>query len=141
VAGACEPEKVARLLKVIRARLGHRIAFAVEDAKIELTDQTAAILPLSFVEQDLQATATRPDFNEAIAAKTERLYATASKCIREAGLKRNAIQTVFFTGGSSRVPAVREAIVRAAPAARIASGSDFLSVALGLTREAQKRFG
>lgn len=141
VAGACEPEKVARLLKVIRERLGHRIAFAVEDAKIGLTDQTATLLPLPFIEQDLKAIATRPDFNDSIAAKTERLHATAAKCIRDAGLKRDAIQTVFFTGGSSRVPAVRDAIVRAAPAARIASGSDFLSVALGLTREAQKRFG
>jgi len=126
---------------VIRARLGHRIAFAVEDAKIELTDNVASILPLLFIEQELQANATRSDFNAAIAAKTERLYATAAKCIRDAGLKRNDIQTVFFTGGSSRVPAVRDAIVRAAPAARVSSGSDFLSVALGLTREAHKRFG
>jgi len=141
VAGACEPEKVARLLKVIRTRLGHRIAFTVEDAKIELSEQATAILPLLFIEKELQANATRRDFNAAIAAKTDRLYATASKCIRDAGLKRDAIQTVFFTGGSSRVPAVRAAITRAAPAARVASGSDFLSVALGLTREAQKRFG
>ncbi len=141
VAGACEPEKVARLLKVIRARLGHRIAFAVEDAKIELSEQATAILPLLFIEKELQESATRRHFNAAIAAKTDRLYATASKCIRDAGLKRDAIQTVFFTGGSSRVPAVRDAIIRAAPAARVASGSDFLSVALGLTREAQKRFG
>ena len=40
----------------------------------------------------------------------------------------------------SRVPAVRDAIVRAAPAPASTTGSDFLSVALGLTREAQRRF-
>ncbi|MGZ5961161.1 MAG: Hsp70 family protein [Rhizomicrobium sp.] len=141
VAGSREPEKVARLLKVIRARLGHRIAFAVEDSKIELSDRTTASLALEFIDMRLAATATRLGFDEAIASRTERLYATAAKCIRDAGLKRDAIQTIFFTGGSSRVPAVREAIARAAPAARIATGSDFLSVALGLTREAQKRFG
>lgn len=141
VAGSREPEKVARLLKVIRARLGHRIAFAVEDSKIELSDSTTASLALEFIDMGLAATATRLGFDEAIASRTERLYATAAKCIRDAGLKRDAIQTIFFTGGSSRVPAVREAIARAAPAARIATGSDFLSVALGLTREAQKRFG
>jgi hypothetical chaperone protein len=141
VAGSREPEKVARLLKVIRARLGHRIAFAVEDSKIELSDRTTASLALEFIDMGLAATATRLGFDEAIASRTERLYATAAKCIRDAGLKRDAIQTIFFTGGSSRVPAVREAIARAAPAARVATGSDFLSVALGLTREAQKRFG
>jgi hypothetical protein len=39
------------------------------------------------------------------------------------------------------VPAVREAIRKAAPDAAVAAGSDFLSVALGLTRAAQRKFG
>ena len=141
VAGAREPAKVARLLKVIRQRLGHRIAFTVEDGKIALSEADAAALPLDFVERDLLAPATRTGFDRAIRAKTARLFATASQCIADAGLTASDIDTIFFTGGSGRVPAVREAIVRAAPGARATTGSDFLSVALGLTREAQKRFG
>jgi len=141
VAGAREPEKVARLLKVIRQRLGHRIAFTVEDGKIALSEADAAALPLDFVERDLLAPATRAGFDRAIRARTARLFATASACIRDAGLKPQDIDTIFFTGGSGRVPAVRDAIKRAAPEARATTGSDFLSVALGLTREAQKRFG
>ncbi|MGZ5998848.1 MAG: Hsp70 family protein, partial [Rhizomicrobium sp.] len=78
VAGSREPEKVARLLKVIRARLGHRIAFAVEDSKIELSDRTTASLALEFIDMGLAATATRLGFDEAIASRTERLYATAA---------------------------------------------------------------
>src|SRR5476651_2619236 len=46
VAGSREPEKVARLLRVIRARLGHRVAFAVEDTKIELSEKNTSFLPL-----------------------------------------------------------------------------------------------
>jgi hypothetical chaperone protein len=141
IAGSREPERVARLLKVVRQRLGHRIAFAVEDGKIALSEAVTAALPLGFIDQDLAAEATRSGFDGAIASRTERLHRTAAQCIRDAGLAPHAIQTIFFTGGSSRVPAVREAIARAAPNARIAAGSDFLSVALGLTREAQKRFG
>lgn len=141
IAGSREPERVARLLKVVRQRLGHRIAFAVEDGKIALSEAVTAALPLGFIDQELAAEATRTGFDGAIASRTERLHRTAAQCIRDAGLAPHAIQTIFFTGGSSRVPAVREAIARAAPEARIAAGSDFLSVALGLTREAQKRFG
>ena len=141
VANAREPDKVARLLKVIRQRLGHRIAFTVEDGKIALSEEDVAALPLDFVERDLLAPATRAGFDRAIRAKPVRLFATASQCIADAGLKPSDIDTIFFTGGSGRVPAVREAIVRAAPTARATTGSDFLSVALGLTREAQKRFG
>ncbi|MEI9993651.1 MAG: Hsp70 family protein [Rhizomicrobium sp.] len=141
VAGAREPEKVARLLKVVRDRLGHRIAFAVEDGKIALSEAQSVALPLDFIDSALAAQATRDGFDRAIAARTERLFRTASDCIRDAGLAPAAIQTIFFTGGSGRVPAVREAIMRAAPSARATTGSDFLSVALGLTREAHKRFG
>ncbi|MGZ5911201.1 MAG: Hsp70 family protein, partial [Reyranella sp.] len=72
----------------------------------------------------------------AIAAQADRLSLTASSCIAAAGLGAAAIDTIFLTGGSSRVPAVRAAIARAAPSARPAAGSDFLSVALGLTQMA-----
>jgi hypothetical chaperone protein len=140
VADAREPEKVARLLKVVRQRLGHRIAFAVEDAKIALSEAESAVLSLDFIEAGLDATATRGGFDHAIAEKTERLHRIAATCIRDAGLKPADIDTIFFTGGSGRVPAVRAAIMRAANGARATEGSDFLSVALGLTREARKRF-
>ena len=141
VAGAREPEKVARLQKVVRERLGHRIAFAVEDAKIALSEAESAVLPLDFIEDNLGAAATRAGFDHAIADKTGRLHKVAAACIKDAGLTSSDINTIFFTGGSGRVPAVRAAIRRAAPDARATEGSDFLSVALGLTREAQKRFG
>ncbi|MGZ5907272.1 MAG: Hsp70 family protein [Reyranella sp.] len=136
VSGAREPEKVGRLLKVIRQRLGHRLAFAVEDAKIALSGADRAALPLGFVDDGLAAMAERIDFERAIAAQADRLSLTASSCIAAAGLGAAALDTIFLTGGSSRVPAVRAAIARAAPSARPAAGSDFLSVALGLTQMA-----
>jgi hypothetical chaperone protein len=133
---AAEPDKVGRLLAVIAKRLGHRVAFAVEDAKIALSADTDATVALDFVEQDLAAAATRCGFQRAIHSRTDRLYRTARDCIAAAGLGGAAIDTIFLTGGSSRVPAVRAAIAEAAPAARLASGSDLLSVASGLTRMA-----
>jgi hypothetical chaperone protein len=133
---ACEPEKVERLLNVVRQRLGHRLAFAVEDAKIALSAEERAAVPLTFLEAGLATTATRIDFDHAIKARTDRLYKAASDCIAAAGVRAAAIDTIFLTGGSSRVPAVRAAIGRAAPSARLAGGSDLLSVALGLTQMA-----
>ncbi len=137
---ACEPEKVDRLLSVVHRRLGHRLAFAVEDAKIALSAADRAPLPLPFIEPGLAAMATRVGFDSAIKGRTERLHRTARDCIVAAGLKSDAIDTIFLTGGSSRVPAVRSAIARAAPSARLAGGSDLLSVALGLTQMAGTTF-
>jgi hypothetical chaperone protein len=136
-----EPEKVSRLLRTLRRHLGHRIAFAVEDAKIALSESERIAIPLEFLEKHLAAEATQPGFERAIAEKTHRLRHVAAECVARAGVAPDAIHTIFLTGGSSRVPAVRQAIARAAPNARMATGSDFLSVALGLTREAQRRFG
>jgi hypothetical chaperone protein len=133
---AREPEKVKRLLSVLRQWLGHRLAFAVEDAKIALSAEERAAVPLTFLEADLATTATRVDFDRAIEARIDRLYKAASDCISAAGLSPAAIDTILLTGGSSRVPAVRAAIARAAPSARLAGGSDLLSVALGLTQMA-----
>jgi hypothetical chaperone protein len=131
-----EPAKVERLLTVVHQRLGHRLAFAVEDAKIALSAEDSAVVPLSFLEAGLAVTATRADFDGAIDARIERLHRTASDCIAAASLRPEAIDTIFLTGGSSRVPAVRAAIGRAAPSARLAGGSDLLSVAMGLTQMA-----
>jgi hypothetical chaperone protein len=136
---AVEPEKVARLLKLVHDGLGHRVAFAVEDAKIALSAKECAAIPLAFLEAGLSALATRREFDRAIGAATERLHKAAGDCIAAAGLKPENIETIFLTGGSSRVPAVRTAVAHAAPSARIAGGSDLLSVALGLAQMAGRR--
>lgn len=137
---AVEPDKIGRLQKTIRNHLGHRIAFAVEDAKIALSERPSTDIPLHFIEPELHAPATQTRFENAIADKSRKLTQMAAQCVLDAGLKPQDIQTVFLTGGSSRVPAVRNAIAKAASNARATSGSDLLSVASGLTRDASLRF-
>jgi hypothetical chaperone protein len=140
VADSREPEKTRRLLRTLQNRLGHRIAFSVEDAKIVLSDRENVGVDLGFIEGGLMTDVTRAGFDRMIEQKTGRLFRTAATCIADARLDPTDIQTIFFTGGSSRVPAVRAAISRAAPEAQPATGSDLLSVALGLAREAMRRF-
>ena len=140
VAGSHEPEKTCRLLRTLHNRLGHRIAFAVEDAKIALSDRENVGIDLGFIEGGLTTDATRAGFDRIIEQKTARLFRTAATCIADAWLCPTDIQTIFFIGGASRVPAVRAAVSRVAPEAQPATGSDLLSVALGLTRAAERRF-
>jgi hypothetical chaperone protein len=137
VALAGEPEKLERLLTLVRDRLGHRLALAVEEAKIVLSAEQRAAVALGFLESGLATVARRAAFDRAIGARVDRLHQAACDCIAKAGLAPDGIDTIFITGGSSRVPAVRAAIARAAPSARLAGGSDLLSVALGLTQMAE----
>jgi hypothetical chaperone protein len=141
VADSRAPEKTVRLLHTIRKRLGHRIAFAVEDAKIALSEGEHVAIALAFLERGLAADTSQRAFDHAIADKTRKLTEIASRCVADSGVRPDEIHTVFLTGGSSRVPAVRKALSAAAPQARQTSGSDLLSVAYGLTREAERTFG
>jgi len=140
LAQACEPERVARLAKTVRRHLGHRIAIEVEEAKMALSEAEAHAIALDFLERALTATATRGGFESAIREKTERLTAVARACVADAGVALGDIDTIFFTGGSSRVPAVRRAVQMAAPNAQAVARSDLLSVAAGLTQEAMRLF-
>jgi hypothetical chaperone protein len=116
------------------------LAIDVEKAKVALSGEAKADIPLDFIELRLHVPVSRADFEWTVRDQTTRLRAVAGECVAAAGLKPNDIGTIFFTGGSSRIPAVREAIAGAAPEAVAATGSDFLSVAAGLTLEAQRRY-
>jgi hypothetical chaperone protein len=136
---AVEPAKTQRLLTVLNKHLGHRIAFAVERAKIELTTADRTAIDLAFVEAGLSAPSTRQQFDEAIAAELMRLRLSVWNCLALADV--TTVDTVFMTGGSSLVPAVEAVLREELPDAQIKRGDDFLSVALGLTLEAQARYG
>jgi hypothetical chaperone protein len=134
--GASEPAKLARLVKTIAERHGHRIAFAVEDGKIRLGSTDETEIMLGFLEDALAAEATRARFEAAIADRTARIGDLVTTCLGDAGV--SDVATVFLTGGSCRVPAVRDAVRRVLPEARIAGDNDLLSVALGLTEAARR---
>lgn len=138
---SAEPEKIQRLLDVLEARKGHEMLGRIEQAKIELSSQRAATMTLADVVQDLALEIARPQFEAAIAANLERIGARATDVLRLAGLKPGAVRTVFLTGGSSGIPAVRAAITAAVPDAKVVAGDAFGSVATGLAIDAERRFG
>lgn len=137
---AVEPIKTARLLTVLTKQLGHRIAFGVEGGKIALTESERTEIALQFVEAGLTAPAARDRFDAAIDAELMRLRLAVWNCLALADVDADDIDTIFMTGGSSLVPAVEAVIADELPNAAIKRGDDFLSVALGLTLEAQARF-
>lgn len=137
---AAEPHKTSRLITVLQRHLGHRMAFAVEAGKIRLSGKPQAQIPLDFVEPDLAASATRIGFDEAIGAEITRMRLSLWNCLAMADIEASDIDTIFLTGGSSRVPAIEALVQEEFPEATIRRGDDFLSVAIGLTHEAIKRY-
>ncbi len=138
---AAEPDKLARLLALIEQRAGHWLANAVEEAKIALSEQTHAALPLDRLGSRLSVAIAREDFERATAALVDKVEATLAALLRDAALRVEDIDTVFFTGGSSAIPHLRRRIAALAPRARVVEGDLFGSIGAGLAVDAARRYG
>lgn len=138
---AVHPRLLERLATVLEHQLGHALAMKVEEAKIALSSARTFDIDLSMVEPGLEAPATRGRLAEAIADPVNRLAAMVQGCLVQAGLKPNQVDAVFLTGGSTLLPAVRDAICAEVPEARVVEGDKFGAVGLGLALDAARKFG
>jgi len=140
VLSADRPELLRRLIDVLAHRNGHRIAGEVEAAKIALSggDTASFALPL---DPPVTVGMTRGDVDQAVQDDTTRLLGAIERCTEAAAIKPERIQSVFLTGGSTGIPAVRNRILAQLPNARAVPGDMFGSVGLGLAIDAQRRFG
>ena len=137
---SAEPVKIERLLRVLDQRLGHEMLGRIEEAKIAVGAEAMAPLSLAGVARGLALRVERRRFEAAIAECLERIETRIGDVVRQAGLRPEDITSVFTTGGSCGVPAVRAAIERAVPSARVVTGDAFGSVATGLALDAERRF-
>jgi len=132
---------IDRLFKLIDQRAGHWLAMEVEASKIELTEAQSRQVDLGRIEPGLVADLTRPLFEEAIDSLLERVRGSVTELLSRAGVGVAQVDTVFFTGGSSGIPALRQSVAAMLPNARHVEGNIFGSIGSGLAIEARKRYG
>ncbi len=94
-----------------------RLKEAAEKAKIELSGVTSSAINLPFITMTeaggplhLDTTLTRAKFNELTADLVEATMAPVRQAIQDSGLKISEIDKVLMVGGSSRIPAVQDAV-------------------------------
>jgi hypothetical chaperone protein len=136
---ADRPELLRRLIDILAHRNGHRIAGEVEAAKIALSDAEAASFALPLI-PPVNVDVMRADVDRAVHDDTDRLIETITRCTQAAAVKPDQIQSVFLTGGSTGIPAVRNRILAHLPNARAVPGDMFGSVGTGLAIDAARRF-
>lgn len=132
---------VDRLFKLIEERAGHWLAMEVEASKIELTEQPSRHVDLGRIEPGLGVDLSRSLFEMAIESLLERVRASVTDLLGKAGVSQGQVDTVFFTGGSSGIPALRNSVAAMLPNARHVEGNIFGSIGSGLAIEARKRYG
>ncbi len=93
-----------------------RLKEAAEKAKIELSGVTTSSISLPYITADatgpkhLETTLSRAKFNELTADLVEATMGPVRQAIKDSGLSTGEIDKVLMVGGSSRIPAVQEAI-------------------------------
>ena len=93
-----------------------RLKDAAEKAKIELSGMSAANINLPFITATaagplhFEATLTRAEFDRITADLVEATMGPTKQVIRDSGLSVNQIDKVLLVGGSTRIPAVQEAV-------------------------------
>lgn len=95
-----------------------RLKEAAEKAKIELSSTTQTHINLPFITADangpkhLDVTLTRAKFNELTADLVEATMGPVKQAMADAKVTANDINKILMVGGSSRIPAVSEAILK-----------------------------
>ncbi|WP_116359751.1 Hsp70 family protein [Cupriavidus taiwanensis] len=138
---AADTVKLDRLVRLIRERAGHWLAIQVEAAKIALSDAGSTDVDLHRLEQGLTLTITRDEFDASIDKLVTRTEQTVHKLLADAGVPGAAVDTIFFTGGSSSVPLLRQRLAALLPEARCVEGDRFGSIGSGLALDAVRKFG
>ncbi len=135
-ARAEHPEEVAALITLIDEDLGYQLHQSVQRLKIALSSATEATFTLREGSLDLAAHVSRADFELWIADDLAAIANTIDGLLDHANLAPHQIDRVFLTGGTSLVPAVRRLFDTRFTSARVQTGNEFTSVAIGLALNA-----
>lgn len=141
-----DKSKFDRLLALLANRKGHQLAGFVEQAKIELSGSSEAIIHLEALFKDIEGVfapdciLTQQQLNQSLQRDIEKIFATLDEALTQAGLTHKDIDTVFTTGGSTALPMIQTCIDTALPHAKQVVGDLYTSVGTGLLMEAQLRY-
>jgi hypothetical chaperone protein len=138
---AFEPAKIEALLHVIEQDLGYHLYRAVEGVKIDLSQREASQLRFRDASVLIEESLTRPQFETWIAEDLAAIAASVDRLLTHTGVAPGDVGSVFMTGGSAFVPAVRRLFAERFGPARIRSGDELTSVAKGLALRAIDLYG
>jgi len=136
--GSSDPDRIGRLVRLMEDDLGLPLHQAVERCKVTLSVREDAELVQP--QLDLATRATRAAFGKWVTPELDDIDAVVGDLLARAGVSASDVDTVFATGGSALVPAVRRRLAARFGEAKLAGGEELTSVAWGLAARAQQLF-
>jgi hypothetical chaperone protein len=121
---------------IVEDGVGFELYESVERTKRALSDQERAELVLRYPGAELQREVQRSEFTTAAQRPTQRIVEALDQVLTMGGVRGEEVEIACLTGGTSRVPLVREALTARLPNAHQRTLRSFHSVVQGLARHA-----
>lgn len=132
-----DPVPLMRLQHVQKHRLTHQLMHAIEQAKINLSDQQQTDLPLTFIEKSLAVAIKRDQVAQTMTNWLDKMFVMIDGAVDEA---KQQPEIIYLTGGMGLSPLVQEAVKARYPAVKITVADAFSSVVLGALLKAKRLF-
>ncbi|HTR60367.1 MAG TPA: Hsp70 family protein [Candidatus Binataceae bacterium] len=136
---ALEPAKIGALVHVIENDQGYYLFRSVEKTKVDLSSAESAEFGYSDPPVEIARIVGRSEFESWVAHYLEEIERCVDRLMQAVSIEPRQIDSVFLTGGSSFVPAVRRIFTTRFGPDRIHLGNEFTSVARGLALRALER--
>ena len=130
------PKKIEALMHVVNEGLGYQLARAVEKTKCELSDLETGAFHFCDLPVDITAQVGRAQFTDWIAPDLQAIAACVDRLLARCNVIPREVESVFLTGGSSFVPAVRRIFAERFGEQHLRGGDELTTVAKGLALRA-----
>ncbi|WP_207534794.1 Hsp70 family protein [Desertivirga arenae] len=124
--------KFKNLLTLIDNNLGYSVFQSIEQTKISLSNNDTSLFRYSTMGIEIDEMISLNDYDEVIKKDIQKISVYLDKFLKEKNIDPGSIDSLFLTGGSSMVKAIRNLFAAKFPDSRINSGDNFISVANGL---------
>jgi hypothetical chaperone protein len=128
---------IDQLLTLVEDTLGFVVFEAVEHTKKQLSNEASALFSLHVPGIDIDQEFTRSGFESGAQRPLRSIVAALDETLEQAGVTAADVGLVCLTGGTARVPAVRQALTERFGAERLHSLRGLHAVVEGLARHAQ----
>ncbi len=137
--GALEPDKIDAFIQVVEDDLGYHLFRAVERTKCLLSNHTESDFFFRDAFVNIREKMLRSTFEEWITPDVQAIAQCVDRLLTTCGATPSDVDSVFLTGGSSFVPAVRQIFVERFGEQRLRGGGELTTVAKGLALRALER--
>ncbi len=136
--GAEDRAKMDRLFTLLEDQLGFSVFEQIERTKRALSISTHAPFRFSYPGVEIHEDLTRQEFEDYAGDALQKLDRELEETLKRSGLEAAAIDQVLCTGGTAKVPWIRNSLIRRFGAAKLMDLDPFRGVALGLSQRAHQ---